>query len=386
MADRTPDRTLLAVLGLLTPLACVARAQPAWSPDRTTVPEIVVVPLTSPSDQTLGGFCIGQYETTNEQYAAFLNSVAAADPRGLYDEKMGVTPEGGIVRSGSPGAFSYACKPGMERMPVLYLTWMDAVRYANWLHLGRPTGPSGLPDTTEDGAYTLAADDGQSYFWIERRNPDARWFLPTWDEWRKAGRLDPATGSMWAWPTHPTTEPAPATGATGEGELIVSQPNSANYGRQANWNGTADGNVVRVGSAGARSPNGTYDQIGNVLEWVEDLKIVGLGSVHGREAWGGAYSTRVQTSPNPSALSRSWGALRDEPNTNFFGWLHGFPGVRVARRCPADVDASGRTDADDFAAFVREFQAGRTHADVDDSGFIDSDDAVFFLERFSAGC
>lgn len=382
-----PIRSRALASAALVVLAPSAIAQPApWSPDPQSVPEMVVVPVLSPANQPVGGFCIGAYETTNEQYAAFLNSVGAADPRGLYDDKMASTPEGGIVRSGAPGAFTYACKPGMERMPVLYLTWMDAVRYVNWLNNGRPVGASNTPSTTEDGAYTLAPDDGQSYFWIERRNPGARWFLPTWDEWRRAGRSDPTARITWAWPTHPSAEPAPAVGATNEGELIVASANSANYGRRANWNGTIDGNVVRVGSAGVRSPNGTFDQIGNVWEWVEDLKIIAYGSVHAREAWGGAYSTRVSTPPNPSALSRSWGAVRDEPNVTFFGWLHGFPGVRVARLCPADVDASGRIDADDVVSFVRAFQAGEPLAETDDSGFIDSDDAVFFLERYSTGC
>jgi formylglycine-generating enzyme required for sulfatase activity len=377
----------LALLPTLAPTLAPAHAQPApWSPDLRSVPEMVVVSVNSTAGQTIGGFCIGAYETTNEQYVLFLNSIAASDPRELYDERMTATPEGGIVRSGPPGAFAYSCKPGMERMPALYLTWMDAVRYANWLHNGRPTGESGRPETTEDGAYALAADDGQSYFWIERRNPGARWFLPTWDEWRKAGRYDPIARVNWAWPTHPTVEPAPALGATAEGELIIGGANSANFGRGANWNGTVDGNVVRVGSAGVRSPNGTFDQIGNVWEWVEDLKIVSFGSVHAREAWGGAYSTRPTAPPSPSALSRSWGAIRDEPNVMFFGWTYGFPGVRVARLCPADLDASGRTDADDAVAFFREFQLGTIHADTDDSGFVDSDDAVFFLERFAGGC
>ncbi|MDX2018288.1 MAG: SUMF1/EgtB/PvdO family nonheme iron enzyme [Planctomycetota bacterium] len=382
-----PIRSRVLASAVVVALAPWAGAQPApWSPDSRVVPELVVVPVLSPANQPVGGFCIGAYETTNEQYAAYLNSVGASDPRGIYDDKMASTPEGGIVRTGAPGAFTYACKPGMERMPVLYLTWMDAVRYVNWLNNGRPVGASGTPETTEDGAYTLAEDDGQSYFWIERRNTDARWFLPNWGEWRRAGRLDASTGTMWDWPTHPSAEPLPAIGATVTGELLIPGPNAANFGRAANWNGTVDGNVVRVGSAGARSPNGTFDQIGNVWEWVEDLKIIAYGSAHAREAWGGAYSTRISASPSPSALSRSWGAVRDEPNVTFFGWLHGFPGVRVARLCPADVDASGRIDADDVASFVQAFQAGETRADADDSGFIDSDDAVFFLERYSTGC
>jgi formylglycine-generating enzyme required for sulfatase activity len=42
---------------------------------------------------------------------------------------------------------------------------------------------------------------------------------------------------------------------------------SANYNNCANWNGSTNGNVTTVGSNGAPSYYGTYDQSGNVYEW-----------------------------------------------------------------------------------------------------------------------
>lgn len=58
-------------------------------------------------------FRIGKLEISNSQYVDFLNAVAASDPYGLYNPEMGTDSWGGIVRSGSPGNFTYAVKAGV---------------------------------------------------------------------------------------------------------------------------------------------------------------------------------------------------------------------------------------------------------------------------------
>jgi hypothetical protein len=42
-------------------------------------------------------------------------------------------------------------------MPVNYVSFYDALRFANWLHNGQPTGAQGNA-TTEGGAYTIMPD------------------------------------------------------------------------------------------------------------------------------------------------------------------------------------------------------------------------------------
>ncbi|GMV24501.1 MAG: hypothetical protein AMXMBFR58_05320 [Phycisphaerae bacterium] len=54
--------------------------------------------------------------------------------------------------------------------------------------------------------------------------------------------------------------------------------------------------------------------------------------------------------------------------------------------CPADFDASGFVDTDDFDAFVLAFEAGTDDADFDGSGFVDTDDFDAFVVAFEAGC
>ena len=98
---------------------------------------------------------IGKYEVTNSQYCQFLNAVAASDPNGLYNPDMGSSTHGGITRSGSPGAYTYAVKAGRGANPVNYVSWYDCLRFANWLHNDQPTGAQS-PTTTEDGAYDMS--------------------------------------------------------------------------------------------------------------------------------------------------------------------------------------------------------------------------------------
>ena len=103
---------------------------------------------------------IGTYEVTNAQYAEFLNAMAATDPLGLYNTNMG-SGFGGITQSGSSGSYTYSAIAGREDMPVNYVSFYDALRFANWLNNGQPNGARRRAARHEDGAYTFsrATDD-----------------------------------------------------------------------------------------------------------------------------------------------------------------------------------------------------------------------------------
>ena len=96
---------------------------------------------------------ISKHEVTNDQYTAFLNAVAGADPNGLYNASMGISASGGITQSGTGGNFSYAVKSGQGNHPVNFVSFLDAMRFTNWLENGQPVGAQGS-GTTEDGVYT----------------------------------------------------------------------------------------------------------------------------------------------------------------------------------------------------------------------------------------
>jgi formylglycine-generating enzyme required for sulfatase activity len=213
---------------------------------------------------------IGSYEVTNDQYAEFLNVKAASDPLGLYNTDMGSDVRGGIIRNGSDGSYAYATKANMGNKPVNFVSWYDAVRFANWLHNGQGAGD------TENGAYTLeSATQIPSNGLSVVRNPGAVWFLTSENEWYKAAYYDPTLagggGDYWNYPTRSNSAPAGAT-ANSNGDISNPGANVANYNLQADWNGL-NGNVTTVGSAGPLSESfyGTSDQGGNVGEWTESL-------------------------------------------------------------------------------------------------------------------
>ena len=108
----------------------------------------------SPSCGSVGyTYYISKYDTTNAQYAEFLNAV---DPGGsntlaLWNTNMSTdTNNGGIsIVSGNASGSMYQANPGFENKPVVYVSFYDALRFANWLNNGQGSA------STETGAYTL---------------------------------------------------------------------------------------------------------------------------------------------------------------------------------------------------------------------------------------
>jgi PEP-CTERM putative exosortase interaction domain len=200
-------------------------------------------------------YWIGTYEVTNAQYAEFLNAKAASDPFALYNTSMGSSSAGGITRSGVAGSFTYAAIAGRENMPVNFVGIFDAARFANWMNNGQGNG------STETGAYSSVASLA--------RSANATIVLPTINEWYKAAFYDAASASYFAYPTASNIETVcSAPGAT---------PNTANCGN-------AVGGPTVVGSyTGSASPYGTFDQGGNVWEWMD------VPSPFPRHFSGGAY-------------------------------------------------------------------------------------------------
>ena len=216
---------------------------------------------------------IGKYEVTNAQFVEFLNAKVGAVnvPGGIgyVPTIMGSSLRGGILRSGVAPNYTYSVKADFADKPVIGTSWMTAIRFANWMHNGQGDGD------TETGAYTIPPDL-TNQFTIIPRNPGARWFLPSEDEWYKAAYYQPAAqggdaDDYWLYPTRSNDLPTLAT-ADAAGNINNPGANVANYLQGADWN-TQNGNVTTVGSAGSASAGffGTHDQAGNVREWTEGL-------------------------------------------------------------------------------------------------------------------
>ncbi|MGA1193360.1 MAG: SUMF1/EgtB/PvdO family nonheme iron enzyme, partial [Kiritimatiellia bacterium] len=194
-------------------------------------------------------FRIGTFEVKNGEYAVFLNAV---DPDGintakLYNISMSTEACGGISFSaGNSDGAKYDAKANMADKPVIFVTYYAMLRFANWMHHGASNYASSAlgAAVVDDGAYTL---NGAAAGPLVAKNPGAKWWLPTEDEWYKAAyyKGGSASAGYWSYATQSDTKPgysfANASGAGSAG----SAGNFANTDRSAGWNGE-DGNVTTV--------------------------------------------------------------------------------------------------------------------------------------------
>ncbi|MHB9071643.1 MAG: SUMF1/EgtB/PvdO family nonheme iron enzyme [Sedimentisphaerales bacterium] len=229
---------------------------------------------------------IGKCEVTNEQYCAFLNAVAQSDLNGLYDEMMGDATypwRGGITRSGSDGSYTYSTIAGRRHMPVNWVTGRSAMRFANWMHNGMLNDPN----TTEYGAYDASTFTGTE--WNKKDQAihfkDAKYWIPTVDEWYKAAFYKGGGTSAGYWTYATASDSVPGAGP------LNNYANKANYAAD-NFDfgdGNDHGDMVSAGRY-TLSPSayGTFDQSGNVIEFCEDW-LPGTYFTNYRIMYGGAW-------------------------------------------------------------------------------------------------
>ena len=163
---------------------------------------------------TLPAFDIGVYEVTNEEYQRFTKVTGHRSP-GVHALPSAVTPERADAFRKLAARFAWtggAPPAGMEKHPVVLVTYEDAAAYAAWR-------------SKEEGAL---------------------YRLPTEAEWEKAARLGALGRRPW-------------------GDDI--DPSRANYLVRAEDKETSSTNPV--GSYPA-TPAGLHDIIGNAWEWVRD--------------------------------------------------------------------------------------------------------------------
>jgi formylglycine-generating enzyme required for sulfatase activity len=171
--------------------------------------------------------------------------------------------------------------------PATSLSWFEAAMFVNWLNTNTGATPAYKFDAL--GAFQLWQPGEAGYNPANPfRNTQARYFLPSTDEWYKTAFYDPVANHYWDYPNSSDTAPIPVVTGTDPYTAV--------------WNqGTGPADIMQ---AGGLSPFGTMGQGGNVLEWQEGpvsgaLNVIPDPDVRAfrGEDWGFVI--------NPSALSSS---------------------------------------------------------------------------------
>ena len=284
-------------------LVLLLSANVASSASAVTFDWAVIGNAGNPADDA-AGYCgsvgyeysIATTEVTTAQYVEFLNAVASEeDIHYLYNSLMSTYYYySGISRTDSSGSYEYSANTGWENRPVVFVSWYDTLRFANWLNNGQLTGVAGAA-STEYGAYdmSLQSTDPSSIV----RLAGANYWLPSENEWYKAAYYDPNKGGLgiggyWDYATGSDSLPSATTpeGDTG---------NSANYYDGRGYIDTTYFSTEVGAYDESESPYGTYDQSGNVHEWTETLFADGIYSVCGG-AWGDSTAAMHATGRNYS--------------------------------------------------------------------------------------
>ncbi|MGD8453381.1 MAG: SUMF1/EgtB/PvdO family nonheme iron enzyme [Phycisphaerae bacterium] len=306
------------------PLRLLPVGNPGNLPDlRTDAAGVGAVPYT---------YQIGETEITAGQYCEFLNAVAADDTYGLYNPEMWDNAMGcKIERLGAPGAYTYQVSAAWVNRPVNYVSWGDAVRFANWLTNGKPHGPQDLT-TTEDGSYFVNGAVEVIELQTVTRAPQAIFVLPSADEWYKAAYHynDGPTDHYYDYPTGHDNLPS--------NDIVSPDPgNNANFFQDGFTLGSPSWRT-RVGEfENSFSPYRTFDQAGNVWEWTEEPY-----NWSDRTCRGGSYGS-YDSHLRPDSPLRLWNIVEDEEI-----------GFRIANVAPppGDVNGDGTVNLDDLDLFV----------------------------------
>ncbi len=246
----------------------------------------------TPNDRAIGRgsvgyeYKIGRYEITTPQWVEFMN--AAFDrPRSEWISHLNPPQFWGAASAtpNTPGGLRWSVPAGNEMRAVGDISWRSAAIYCNWLHNGKSTDSSAFLN----GAYDVSTFTytGTVFNDQHTRHPDARYWIPSWDEWLKAAHYDPnknGPGQAGWWQYSTMNDSPPAYGPPGalvglDGHSPIPDPNGRLAEANAGWDAGNFGGVnpytIPLGSyPGVQSPWGLLDIAGINSEWTEDIGFV----------------------------------------------------------------------------------------------------------------
>lgn len=311
---------------------------------------------------------IGKTEITCGQYLEFFNNFYHD-----FDQYFALLPTG--------HSSFYWVGPGI---PLFYgdgyddpanvsvqLTWRQAAMFCNWMHNGQ------LSDweSVLDGAYDVSTFERDpvtgEYFDQATRHPDARYWIPSLDEYLKATFYDPdknGNGPGW-WEFGHRSDVVVVPGLPGEGQVARDIPEDVI--KELYGVATENETIPLRLYPEVQSPWGLVDVLGGNTEWIEDWRD------------GGRTHRLVKNSSNSTRSVIAW-IVDSVSNLSNTPPISGREGFRIASavRQPADLNLDWDVNYFDVAAFVRLYIAGDLSVDFDADGVLTVDDVWFFLSLF----
>jgi len=162
-----------------------------------------------------------------------------------------------------------------DNKPATSISWFEAAQFVNWLNTDSGSTPAYKFNNGPNFQLWQSGDAGYDPNNLYR-NSQAKYFLPSVDEWYKAAYYDPTSDVYYDYPTGSNSVPTAVASGTAAGMAV--------YNGQS---GPAD-----ITLAGGLSPYGTMGQGGNVYEWEEtdfDLVNDSTSSLSLRGVRGGSW-------------------------------------------------------------------------------------------------
>ncbi len=316
---------------------------------------------------------ISRFEVTSAQWLELLNTF------GIYGDPHGFrfTISDAIVQDfsyGGPG-IQYMLHPDIpnaEMVPVIGISWRKAARYANWLHNDKaPTLKA-----VDSGAYDTSTwgqdPDTNAFTDAPTHEADAKFWIPTMDEWLKAAHYDPnrfgeGQGGWWLYP-HGSDDPLlpgpPGIGQTSAG--YVAGP------------GDLPEYFIPLGAyPEVQSPWGLFDVSGGAAEWTEDWLFPNFpryrmidGAPAGEWLFSGVDLDLIyrHTSGFPSFSGLGAGGLR----------------ITSAIPVPGDIDGDCHTGVEDLMILIDAFGQSGSPADLNGDGVVNVLDLIILLLNFGS--
>jgi len=249
-------------LGLQRQMFCAPHGGDGREFIRMTVE--LIPPLLRPVDDSFGSGT----NTFTMEFVGLGNTNSAADTNGYgavpYAYRLGKyeITQSAIDKAranGMPTFISTTATWTNSNRPAHFISWYDAAIFVNWLNTSEGYQPAYNLTLSTNGNLSMQLWTS-SQAWTNGgtnllRHKNARYFLPSENEWYKAAYHNSAGTNYFLYPTATNAAPTAVAGGTNARTAVYGQP-------------FAQGPAA-VTNAGGLSSYGTMGQGGNVLEWLE---------------------------------------------------------------------------------------------------------------------